>query len=133
MTDGQGFSVANLVADRNFQNALAGFGAGLDPEGVGGALGKAVIAKNRAKAAQETVEATGNADREFRTQLLDLLKGGMTPKESPGLTSATIDNGNITLKGTLPSDEVPGANANVPSTSERIQKYLPFYSALIGE
>ena len=45
--------IEELFANKNFINLLAGFGAGVDPKGVGGALGVPVIQYNRAAAAQE--------------------------------------------------------------------------------
>lgn len=121
------FNISELVADRNFQNALATFGAGLDPQGVGGALGNAVIQKNKSKAAQETIAKSEKENKDFRSQLLNMISGGMTSVDQPGLTSINTDGKTVTLKGTLPSNDVTGAKTNGKGFS--LKDLLPFLSA----
>lgn len=130
------FNINEFMADRNIQNALAGFGAGLDPQGVGGALGNATISMNKSKAMQESVAKTEKEDKDFRSQLLALLGGGMTPAGTPGMTSATVKGNEITMKGDLPSNAVTGAEnnpANVSNNQSRLRELSPFFSALIGQ
>ncbi len=128
------FNIGEMVADKNFQNALATFGAGLDPEGVGGALGNAVIQKNKSKAMQESIAKTEKENKDFRSQLLSLLSGGMTPADQPGLTSMNTDGKTVTLKGTLPQgnavDAVGGGTGTTSNSGGfNMKDLLPFLSA----
>jgi hypothetical protein len=126
-------NMTELLADKGFQNALAGFGVGLDPEGVGGALGKAAIGWNKSKAAQESVDAANKADKDFKSQLIALMSGGTTPKDMAGLTSIGITGDEVTMKGTLPREEDAGIKPNNQPISSRLKDISPFFSALIGE
>ena len=86
-----GGGVGGLLADPNFQNFLAGTGAALDPEGVGGALGKAtqgMIQNKQMGKAMEKQDARWNA-------LIEAMAGGKvgkaTLKEDPkGGTTVTL-------------------------------------------
>lgn len=121
------FNFGELMADRGFQNMLATAGAGLDPQGVGGALGNATIGWNKSKAAQETIAKSEQANKDFRSQLLNMIGGGMTPADQAGLTSMNTDGKTVTLKGTLPSNDVTGAKTNGKGFS--LKDLLPFLSA----
>lgn len=73
-SDGGG--VAGLLADPNVQNLMAGIGAGLDPEGVGGAIGKptqAMIQNKQMGKAMEKQDARWTA-------LIEAMAGGKVGK-----------------------------------------------------
>lgn len=88
--------LTGLLADPNFQNLLAGIGTKLDPEGVGGALGTPTTALIKSLAAQKALGKSENKRDAYNKQLLDVLSG-MTPKGTPGLSSATVSPGGIKL------------------------------------
>ena len=89
----QGFNFLDLLGDANFQQLLAGVGSSLDPEGVGGALGKATIAYTRNKAAQSLAAKQLDESRSDRQELRDYHRtlidklGGITPAGQPGVNS----------------------------------------------
>ncbi len=138
-----------LLGDRNFINLLAGIGSRLDPKGVGGALGGATIAYTGAQAAQERAASNAEAQNQQTKMLLDALNqhGGLTPKGTPGITSATATEdgikldvtGNLTGQGGNTTPAAPEAPPSVtPAQSStlsaeenkrRIASILPFYSA----
>jgi hypothetical protein len=82
-----GFNVATLLTNRNFLNLLAGVGADLDPEGAGGALGRATIALNKGLAAQEAKEQADARIDAYNQQALAFLarEGGFTPQGQRGV------------------------------------------------
>jgi hypothetical protein len=103
------------LRDRNFQNLLAGIGAGISPQGAGGAIGNALIAYNRGLAAQQTAaagEKQRDAANEKNRTLLGTLLGGepdlskITPKGQPGITSfERSKDGSFVIKGDIPAIE----------------------------
>lgn len=107
-----------LFNDRNFLNMLAGTGAGLDPEGVGGAVGKATQQYIRSLATQEAVAKEDAEKKRFNEQLLAIL-GGLTPKEMAGPTSMKIGPDKMTLDITRPGaiggGAVAGGETNIGS------------------
>jgi hypothetical protein len=131
------FNMGELIADRGFQNALATFGAGLDPQGVGGALGNATVGWNKSKAMQESIAKTEKDNKDFRSQLLQMISGGMTPADQLGLTSMNTDGKTVTLKGTLPQGNAADAVGNAGTTGApgktnggfSIKDLLPFLQA----
>ena len=128
------FNIGEMVADRNFQNALATFGSGLDPNGVGGALGNAVIQKNKSKAMQESIGKAEQENKDFRSQLLNMIGGGMTPVDQPGLTTMNTDGKTVTLKGTLPGGNTTNATGTTGMSGKTnsgfsIKDLLPFLQA----
>ena len=86
-----GGGVAGLLADPNIQSLMAGVGANLDPDGVGGAVGKPVqgmIQNKQMGKAMEKQDARWNA-------LIEAMAGGKvgkaTLKEDPkGGTTVTL-------------------------------------------
>lgn len=74
------------LSDPNFINLLAGIGAGIDPEGAGGVIGKATQQYVQSKAAQGALEKQDIARKEQIKQLIDL-HGGVTAPNKPGLNS----------------------------------------------
>ena len=68
--------VGGLFADPNFINFLAGTGAALDPEGVGGALGKPVQAWNQNKQMGKAME---KQDQRWGS-LMEAMAGGKVGK-----------------------------------------------------
>ena len=116
-----------LLEDRNFQNMLAGVGAGLDPQGIGGVVGNASIMMNKANAAKETVLKDEAKRKDFLSQLREIIGGGMTAKELPGLTSANITGNEVTLKGTLPEQEQSqGQTSPNESRNKLLMDLIPF-------
>lgn len=87
----QGGGVAGLFADPNFQSFLAGTGAALDPDGVGGAVGKATQSMIQNKQMGKAME---KQDARWQS-LMEALAGGKvskaTLKEDPkGGTTITL-------------------------------------------
>jgi len=83
-----GFSFANLFKDPNFHGFLAGLSASLDPEGPGGAVGRAASGLIRNKAAQSAFEKQEAENKTYRDEVLNVLKkqAGITPREKEGIT-----------------------------------------------
>lgn len=140
-------TIAEILADPNFQSLLAGIGARLDPEGVGGALGGATTQFIQSRAAQNAVtkqdeqRQTSNdlavammlPEGEQKTFFLNRAMnrlGGLTPKGQPGVTGLTMGpDGSATLKMDLPGQQPAQPNApmnpqgpysqNVPQVAAR--------------
>ena len=124
-----GKSLTEIFQDANFQNLLAGAGARLDPQGIGGALGGATIALNKSFGAQKVAENQGAANeaqqRDMKTEL-DLLRAQrlnntppvgvpVTPPNVPGPTSIKANpDGSVTTTST--PDNGPGSTANQLAT-----------------
>ena len=132
-----GSTFSDLAKDRNFLSLLAGIGTGLDPEGVGGAIGKPTIGYLQSKAAQEaTAKSTGQRQK-FNEMLIKML-GGMTPKDQEGLTSLKAGPDNVTLDITTPGGQqavegataTPAAPTATPATPEaagiNLSDIIPF-------
>uniref|UniRef100_A0A6M3XN83 Uncharacterized protein n=1 Tax=viral metagenome TaxID=1070528 RepID=A0A6M3XN83_9ZZZZ len=98
----EGFDIRALISDPNFQSFLAGTGAGLDPQGVGGAIGVPAQQMIQSKAAQKATAAGASRQEKFMQQLIQLL-GGLTPKEMPGPTSVKMGPGQMSIDLTPPS------------------------------
>lgn len=107
--------MTDLFADPNFLSLLAGLGARLDPQGVGGAIGGAVTQGIQSQAAQKSLAGQEKSrmgtsalllsrllpEGEQQTQMvqraIDLL--GLTPKGTKGVTGLEMGkDGGITLK-----------------------------------
>lgn len=103
------------LADPNVINLLASFGAGLDPQGFGGALGGATRNYVAAVAAQKRADVQQQAQQQYNAQTMEVLneirrRGGFTPPGQPGLTSAASDaSGGVTLK--VDPSPTPGVGA----------------------
>ena len=97
----EGFDIRALFSDPNFQSFLAGTGAGLDPQGVGGAIGVPAQQMIQSKAAQKATAAGASKQDKFMQQLVQLL-GGLTPKETPGPTSVKMGPGQMSIDLTPP-------------------------------
>lgn len=131
-TNSGGFDVQKILANRNFTNLLAGIGAKLDPNGVGGALGGATIAYNAAQASSEradTQEKTKNAQHEKLLQLLET-HGGPTPAGTPGLTGFKVGPKGNVIADIDPelqsSGTVPAQNNTTPVASDTtVQNAVP--------
>lgn len=74
--EGGGDGITGLFNDPNFINFLAGTGAGLDPEGVGGALGKPAQAWNQNK---QMGKAMAKQDARWQS-LIEAMAGGKVGK-----------------------------------------------------
>jgi len=115
-----------LINDPNFWNLIAGIGAGLDPEGVGGAIGRPTIAFNKSNIAAKALaeqEASRKGSNLFmlsmmlpeddprkaklREEAFNMLAGIMTPPDKKGLTSIKMGpKGNIIFDW-APADASP--------------------------
>jgi hypothetical protein len=82
----------SFLGNRNIWNALAQVGVGLDPNGVGGALGKAAIGFNSAQAASERADAAAKDRNTQRDMMMRLFSdyGGPSPSGTPGVTSVKV-------------------------------------------
>lgn len=86
-----GGGVSGLLADPNFQNFLAGTGAALDPDGVGGAVGKATQGMIQNKQMGKAME---KQDKRWQS-LIDAMAGGKVGKatlkeDGKGGTTVTL-------------------------------------------
>jgi hypothetical protein len=147
----QGGGLTALFQDRNFLSLLAGIGAGLDPKGVGGALGGASQQAIAAQAAQERAAKQAAAQNAQTKMVIDALNnyGGLSPRESPGVTSLSATPEGVKMEITPQTQQQEGAVA--PETAapspqaqattgirptgtnrDKINALLPFYSALLG-
>lgn len=96
------WSLGGMFADPNFQLLLANMGKAADPEGVGGVIGGAAANMISSKAAQTTLEKR-DAQRQAQINRLVELHGGLTPKDSPGVTSIKrTPSGGVMLDVDLP-------------------------------
>jgi hypothetical protein len=150
----QPFSIANLLQDRNFLSLLAGIGTGLDPKGIGGALGAPTQAVIASQAAQERAAKQAAAQNEQTKMVIQALSqyGGVTPKGAPGIDSIeSTKDGAVKIQTTpqggggdysgsgletpiAPAPPVPGrVSPNIGSQSRReaATALLPFYSNLL--
>lgn len=82
----QPWSFTGMLADPNFQLALANVGKSLDPEGAGGIIGGAAANMISSKAAQTAIEKR-DAARQKQIQQLIAMHGGLTAKDTPGITT----------------------------------------------
>jgi hypothetical protein len=145
----QGGGLTALFQDRNFLSLLAGIGAGLDPKGVGGALGNASQQAIAGQAAQERAAKQAAAQNAQTKMVIDALNnyGGLSPKESPGVTSLSATPEGVKMEITPQAQqegEAAAASAPTPQAQattgmrptgtnrDRISALLPFYSALLG-
>ena len=113
------FTLARLLANPNFQTLLAGIGTGLDPEGVGGAIGRPTIGAIQSQAAQKAIGEQENLRRgtnllaiasmvpedergPYIQQALAML-GGLGPLDKPGPNSVKMEkDGTATINVTIP-------------------------------
>ena len=94
-----GGGIADLFRNPQFQSLLAGIGARLDPQGVGGALGGATQEYIKSKAAlSSATDIQEQANRRHR-QLMAALVSRHTPAGAPGPTSTTYSANKIVEKG----------------------------------
>ena len=115
--DGGGGGVSKLLEDPNIQNLMAGIGAGLDPNGVGGAVGKATQGMIQNKQMGKAME---KQDARW-TALIDAMAGGKVGSASiktdpKGGTSVSLKAPESGL-GTL-SQPMPPAPAPVSDVSD---------------
>ncbi len=92
-----------LLSDPNFQSLLAGVGARLDPQGVGGALGGATQGYLNQKALQKTAKEKENQQNIRHADILSALDrvGGITPKgQQGGDTISRNDDGSLKVTST---------------------------------
>jgi hypothetical protein len=94
-------ALQNVITNPYFIQALASIGEGLDPQGVGGALGrqaKGAVSSRQAARANERAIADTNARHKELIRALGY-HGGMTPKGTPGPSSASMGaDGSMTIK-----------------------------------
>lgn len=101
-------STGGFFNDPNFQALLAGIGTNLDPEGPGGAIGKATSQYIRSKAAQKATETADQRRTEQISMLVNKL-GGFSSDKVEGVSAAKVGpDGKITITydppGTVKSD-----------------------------
>ena len=131
-TTGGGF--LGLLANPAFQNLLAGIGAGLDPKGVGGAIGNATIGYNKSRQAQAALASPEAARAAYLDKLKETL-GGFTPKGEAGVTSLGVapdGSVNIKLDPPIPTREgitPPTTVTQAPTInrSTQLSDIVPFY------
>jgi len=102
-TNGGGLNA--LFGNKNFLKLLAGIGTQLDPQGLGGMLGRPTTKTIEATAAQEAVAHREKQRNAQIKRVLDLLGGKFTPKDQPGPTSMTMNDTGFKLDVTSPSSE----------------------------
>lgn len=96
------WSLSGMLADPNFQLALANMGTAADPEGTGGTIGKAAANLISSKAAQTAVEKRDKS-RQTQIDMLVSALGGLTPKDQPGITSLSrTPSGGLKIDYDLP-------------------------------
>ena len=88
-----------FLADPNFQSLLAGVGARLDPQGVGGALGGATQDYLNRQALQRTAATTKALQDKRHAGLLAAFGRDYTPAGAEGKTSTTITGDKVVEKG----------------------------------
>jgi hypothetical protein len=113
--------LSGLFQDRNFLSLLAGIGQGLDPKGVGGAIGGPTRLAIASQAAQERSDKQTAAQNAQTKMLLDVLRQhkGATPQGIPGVTEfKALDDGGVQFKIDPPAEglEQPIAPAAAPTT-----------------
>lgn len=97
-TDGGG--LGTLFANPQFLSLLAGIGARLDPQGVGGALGGAAQEYIKGKAALSSAQDIQARQDRRRADLMRALgEGYHTPREVQGPTTTTITDKSIKETG----------------------------------
>jgi hypothetical protein len=141
--------LGGLFQDRNFLSLLAGIGQGLDPKGIGGALGAPTRAIIASQAAQERAASQAAAQNAQTKMVIDALRqhGGLTPKESPGVTSFSATPEGVKFEVTPQAGEAGGLDqpiaptapigatqngAVAPTARSMVDLLSPFYSALLG-
>ena len=128
------FDIGALFADPNFRNLLAGIGTGLDPKGVGGAIGIPTQQYNQSVASQKSI-----------ADIIAKL-GQPTAANIPGLTSAKLDDKGVKLDIATPqfTQNAPGGGATTTTPQgfqptpgqgqvggvSSIKELLPFLQAL---
>lgn len=108
-----GFSLEKLLANENFLNMLAGIGAGLDPNGAGGAIGNALIAYNKSKVVERNLVNQSQAARAWDQKLIDQ-NGGLNPSTMQGVRSFKVNEDG---SRTLIIDPPQSLNQTIPPTS----------------
>jgi len=105
--DPQPSALEKIFANKNLINLLAGIGAGIDPHGVGGILGKPTQAFVSAQAASEREDKRAaqvtaqNKHQQLAAKMLGDY-GGFSPLEQPGVNKLEV-----TPQGTLRMDVTP--------------------------
>lgn len=87
----------DFLRDPNFQNLLAGIGAELDPEGIGGAIGRPAQQFNRSRQFQKLFGSKEVAPEAVAAEDIDTTlastgentESALTPAGTPGLTQRT--------------------------------------------
>lgn len=152
--------ITALLQDRNFLSLLSGIGAGLDPKGVGGAIGIPTRNAIAAQAAQERATKQAAAQNAQTKMVIEALNrhGGISSTDQPGINSISTNNkGGIKIDAnpqsgdysgsgleqptvqtttpdapTIPQIGPAGTLQNPPNTSRSsIESLLPFYLALL--
>ena len=134
-------SLEALFNNPNFINMLARVAQGLDPQGVGGALGGAAVAFNKDVAAQRGAAALMQRQRILDENPSGVLGQLMTPRGMPGLTSVSrLSGGDLRLEYTPPASglapsagEQPAATALQPAQPQRQPTPAEMGTALAGE
>jgi len=92
----------NKFDDPNFIQALSQIGIGLDPTGVGGALGKASLAWSQSKADQKAVAKQATGQKDLTHQIMSKLKDGSLlsdPQDNKAFDGIDISgNGDMKLR-----------------------------------
>ena len=107
-----------LLADPNFQSLLAGIGARLDPQGIGGALGGGTQAFLNQQALQKTAARTQSIADARHKEILSALAGQHTLAGAEGPTATTISADKIIEKGNRGNTEYTETQPMVPGASQ---------------
>lgn len=102
---------SNLIQNPYFIQALGGLAEGLDPQGVGGALGRAGTAFSKSRQGARANAIAISDENKRNKALIDLLRshGGLTPQGEPGPYAVSVGKDNtVTMKinPDLPAPEV---------------------------
>lgn len=107
----------NLFNNPYFIQALGGLAEGLDPQGVGGTMGKAATAFSKSRQAAKANEtAIADSNKRHQELIAALARhGGMTPKGTPGPTSVSMGpDGSISMKIDSNNPVVPAPPPKAP-------------------
>jgi hypothetical protein len=113
---GETNNAATLFSNPNFLALLAGIGTQVDPQGVGGQIGRPTTQYIQNVAAQEAIEKQEQERRRYNEQLIGLI-GGLTPKGVTGPSQVTINPEGYTAKVELPGGGA--AVADLPNRDDR--------------
>ena len=132
----------------NLINLVAGIGAGMDPQGAAGVIGRGAIEYNTNVAAQKAYKEQQTSEQGRNKKIFDVLSswGDMSPKGEMGPTKVEMKpDGQVSMVGDITQTNIPIADkqtSNVQPTPETIpagqritndnQRYMDVGAALSG-